>query len=138
MALYSYDIINIIIPAQDELFRRIPKTTFWDLVKKLGVTDDYIPPKIFKPVNGRLSVDWERFSTPQWTQSRKGNSENYGVLSMLTGLVREIPLIVDYTPNEDNPAHTNIKMPIAGEEKTWARMSLQEISEMIIPVPSLE
>ncbi len=110
MALFRYDITNIIIPAEDELYRRIPKTTFWDLVKKLGVTDDYIPPKIFKPENGGLSVDWERFSRPQWTQARKGNCENYGVLSMVTGSVREIPLEVDYTPREDNPAHTDIKM----------------------------
>ena len=137
MALYGYDINNIIIPPDDKLFRRIPKTTFWNLIRKLGMTKDYIPPKIFKPVNGGLSVDWERFSTPQWTQARKGNGENYGVLSMVTLLVREIPLDVEYTPTVDNSAHTDIKMPLAGEELTWTRMALHEISEIVIPVPSL-
>ncbi len=155
MAFYSYDEKDIIIPPQDELFMRIPKRKYWDilksmrdLLKSMGINiDGYIPPKIFQPVGNGISVDWERFSTPLWTQSRKDEIfkkekgienygiNHYGILSMTAEDVREIPLNVEYSPNDNNISHTDIIMLLEGEEKTWARNALSDISEIIISVP---
>lgn len=137
MVFYSYDQEDIIIPSQDELYMRIPKKKYWELIRSMGVeVEDYIPPKIFQPVENGLSVEWERYCIALWTQARNDHPENYGVLSMTAGDVREIPLDIDYSPNDDNMSHTDILMPLEGVEKTWARNALSDISEIIISVPT--
>jgi len=109
-----------------------------------------IPPKIFSSDEESYSVDWERYAIPQWTQSRmdeyfkekKGiknyGIKNYGVMSLVTGEVREIPLNVQYSPKEENPAHSDIKIPIATIDITEMREMLSDIAEIVIPVPFLE
>ena len=124
MAQYGYRERDLIIPAQDLLYRRIPKKTYWDIINKFSYPPEIIPPKIFRSDEEEYSVDWERYAIPQWTQSRKDEFfkerdgienyriKNYGVMSLVTGLVRKIPLKVKYTPNNENIAHSDIKIPI--------------------------
>ena len=150
MAQYNYRKRDIIIPAQDLLYRRIPKRTYWDIINKYAYPPEIIPPKIFSSDKEEYSVDWERYAITQWTQSRmddffrekKGienyGIKNYGVMSLVTGEVREIPLNVQYSPKEENPAHSDIKIPIAAIDITEMREMLSYIAEIVIPVPLLE
>ncbi len=150
MAQYGYEEKDIIIPAQDLLYRRIPKKTYWEIINKYNYPPENIPPKIFSSDEEEYSVDWERYAIPQWTQSRKDKFfrekygienygiKNYGVMSLVTGKVREIPLKVKFTPSDENPAHSDIKIPIATIDITEMRELLSYIAEIVISVPPLE
>ena len=150
MAQYSYEERDIIIPAQDLLYRRIPKKTYWDIIIKYNYLPEHIPPTIFSSTEEKPSVDWERYAIPQWTQSRKDEFfkardgienygiRNYGVMSLVTGKVRDIPLGVKYTPSDENAAHSDIIIPIATIDITYMRELLSSIAKTVIPVPPLE
>lgn len=150
MAQDGYRERDIIIPPQDLLYRRIPKRMYWDIINKHKYPPNIIPPKLFHSEEDSYSVDWERYTIPQWTQSRKDEFfrlergienygiNNYGVMSLVTGEVREIPLEVKYTPTDENPAHSDIKVPIAKIDITEMRELLSDIAKMVIDVPPLE
>ncbi|MBD3216234.1 MAG: hypothetical protein GF311_26710 [Candidatus Lokiarchaeota archaeon] len=138
MVEYRYSNLEIIIPSQDDLYRRIPSKMYWLHIKKLGASEGYIPPKIFTPVINGVSVEWERFTTPKFTRERYGDPKENGILKLNTGEVREIPHDVKHTPlRPDNIAHSDILIPESGVEKTYARKELSKISEIIIKPPKL-
>ena len=130
------------------MYRRIPKKTFWDIINKYDYPPENVPPMIFSSDKEEYSVEWERYAIPQWTQSRRDEFfkkekgienhgiKNYGVMSLITGEIREIPLKVKYTPIEENPAHSDIKIPIVTIDIIEMRELLSDIAEIIIPVPS--
>ncbi len=128
-----------IIPDEDRLFRRIPLNTYRQLMKSMHeYYNQLIPPNLFALRENQegLSVEWEKYATPEETQARFGNPKNFGVFSMETGQVRKIkPLKVKWTPNDITLAHSEITgIPNFGELKTTIRQELSRISKMIIPL----
>ncbi len=93
-----------IIPSEARLFRRIHKKDYWNLIRAASkVPPDYVPPKLFRPnVQGELSVDWDKFNTPEQTRSHTGHPEDFGVMQLITRDVRSIPLRVLWTPEPNN------------------------------------
>jgi len=75
-----------------------------------------------------------------WRDKRIENFgiNNYGVMSLVTGDVREIPLEVQYSPKEDNSAHSDILIPISTIDLTEMREMLSDIAEIVIDVPPLD
>jgi hypothetical protein len=58
-----------------------------------------------------MSVDWERYSTPNLTQERGRKPANeYAVVSLVTEKVRAIPLRVVHSPDwlRQNRAHSDV------------------------------
>ena len=66
--------------------------------------------------SGGMSVDWQKYSTPQETRARARDPSANIVIEFLAGAVRKIPnQTVVHTPDADryNRAHTDIR----GEKK---------------------
>lgn len=59
-----------------------------------------------------LSTDWDIKTTPprnpHETRARKGNPEKYGVLFFVIRDIRPLDVTILYTPNQNNPAHSDI------------------------------
>ncbi len=101
------------IPNADSLYMRIHKNYF---------QQDEIIPGTFKNHGEGMSTDWSKYSTPIETQKRvelhKKNPNNYGVISMNVGKVRQVDKqTVEHRPVIDNRGHTEV----IGEKTTEAR-----------------
>lgn len=95
------------IPDPDSLFYRV--SIRW-LRKDLKVA-----PGLFSENKGSISSDWEKYSSPTDTRARQGRPEQYAVIRMVAGRVREIKeLTIKHSPvhnvpgQVDNRAHTDI------------------------------
>lgn len=95
------------IPDQDFLFYRFP-------VGQLR-PDLKIFPGVFRENKGSISTDWDKYSTATETRARTGRPEQFAVLKMGVGAVRQIEgLTVSHSPVQnvlgqpDNRAHSDI------------------------------
>jgi hypothetical protein len=95
------------IPDNDTLYHRVHKVHCRD--------GELILSLVFKNIDGAMSNDWSKYSTPQETKNRaKKNPENNGVLSMKVENIRSISnQIVIHAPFPENRSHTHIM----GEKK---------------------
>lgn len=95
------------IPDENFLYHRVHKAHYRD-----GIL---IPSMVFKNIDGAMSNDWSKYSTPEETRNRaKKNPENNGVLSMKVRDIRNIPnQNVLHAPLPENRSHTHIM----GEKK---------------------
>src|SRR5579864_525058 len=90
------------IPDPHRLFMRVP-------VGWLSQPERQLHPGIFREIQGAISVDWEKFSTPQQTRNRARNPSQNGVISLVTGKVRAIEgLSVEHEPLRSNRSHSGI------------------------------
>jgi hypothetical protein len=80
-------------------------------------------PGVFRDIEGGMSVDWEKYSTPTQTRNRAKEAEKNGIVSFVAGKVREIPQQVEHTPSDDSRAHSEI----IGEETPKVRLKLMRI-----------
>ena len=90
------------IPDADRLFLR---------VNARQLTGGVLAPAIFREQNGSMSTDWEKYSTPQESQSRARRPDVTGIVALVAGGVRRIPeLRVRHSPDvaHRNRAHTDV------------------------------
>lgn len=93
-----------------------------------------IEPGVFREQDGSMSVDWDRYSTPQATQARAVNPAANAVLKMNVGGIRKIDSIrVEHSPIPTNRAHSDVFLPRKSEDLTEARYSLVAVATIEIP-----
>jgi len=98
------------IPDKDVLYKRIHEN---------HIEDGEVMPITFKEQgkhdNKGMSTDWKKYSTPKETKLRARSPKKNGVVSFVTGDLRDLNLevahapIKDHAEIEDNRAHTNVK-----------------------------
>ena len=113
-----------IVPDEGFLFMRVHKNMIKDGKPSMSV---------FVNHGAGMSTDWEKYSTPEQTAGRgRGSPENYGVVGMLTGDVRQVPgQSVVHTPKDENRARTDV----AGVKEEEARMKLRRTADWAIHCP---
>jgi hypothetical protein len=94
-------------------------------------------PGVFKSRDGGMSVDWEKYSTPEETRQRStSNPLDNAIISLPVVGVRGIRnLDVKHTPDHEsaNRAHSDVLgIPDGGEDLTEIRVSLLDISRVVI------
>jgi hypothetical protein len=94
--------------------------------------DGSLMPGAIRPTlsDGALSLDWDKYSTPEETRGRAKNNppERYGVVEFQAGAVRSIDgLSVEHTPDREtmNRAHSSLfGLDVEGPLKTKRRNRL--------------
>ena len=110
-------------PDSTRLFRRVHKN-------ELDPEDfAFIPPKIFHEIEGGISVDWEKYSTPEASKQRAKNPEFICIAAIQASKVRSLEALdVKHAPSIANRAHSNIiGLNLAAKAKrTKIRLKLAE------------
>ena len=71
-------------------------------VHKNCIPDGEIRPNIFREQEGALSVDWDKYATPEDTRSRGRSPADNGVVCMNVGAIRVInSLTVEHDPVQE-------------------------------------
>ncbi len=90
------------IPDPDRLFLRVHSGL---------VPDGILHPNVFREQHGSMSVDWERYSTPEESRRRAIQPAQNGIIALFAEIVRSIePLEVRHEPDwvRNNRAHSAI------------------------------
>jgi hypothetical protein len=100
--------------------------------------DDALQPGVFKAHDGGMSVDWEKYSTPEESRQRAKEPLRNAVICLIVEGIRDIEnLEVQHSPdttcNPPNRAHSDVLgLPDGGEDLTETRMNLLDISTIVI------
>ncbi len=96
-------------------------------------------PGVFKSRGGGISVDWDKYSTPEETRQRATSKPtDNAVISLPVDGIRginnlDIKHTPDHTQESPNRAHSDILgLPDIGEDLTEARVSLLDISTVLM------
>jgi hypothetical protein len=82
-----------------------------------------------RPGHTGMSVDWDKYATPEETQLRAKNPADNAVIAMLVGDVRQIPEHeVLHQPISSNRAHSEVM----GEKTTEARVLFSRLYKLVI------
>jgi len=122
------DLVSEIIPDEAFVLMRAHRTRI-----KNGLTT----PSAFVPKgNGRLSVEWGKYTTPEQTRSRGKVPEDNAVVQLGAGQVRRIRegLNVEHVPLQFNQAHSEINLPLDNVEQTQVRLMLNRIAIILLPL----
>lgn len=116
------------IPNSDSVFMRAHRIHF---------RNGGLEPGVFKAHGGGMSVDWEKYSTPEQTQQRGKNAQDNAVLVLQVGDIRAIKgLDVNHRPIAENRAHSDVTLPEKREELVETRMLLKRVAKIAIPIDS--
>lgn len=87
-----------------------------------------------KPVQtDKMSVDWAEKSTPEETFGRWGTwGAGRGVAKITADLCRNNEQTIEYTPDDENPSHCNVR----GKKPDRIRKNLARGAQLIIPHPN--
>lgn len=89
-------------------------------------------PGAFRYEDGRMSVDWSKYSTAAASRARAAAPRDNGIVSLAVAGVRAIPQGVRHAPLGPNRAHSDV---ILGEEtKVSVRLKLLRVVEWEIHV----
>lgn len=114
------------IPNRDSVFMRAHK----DYIR-----DGDIVPGVFREQDGSMSVDWDKYATPEDTRKRAKNPSNNAVLSLSVEGIRKIRnLNVRHAPESANRAHSEVDLPDDREHLTEARLLLLRLADVVIRV----
>ena len=109
------------IPYAERLFMRAHRVFF---------RGGELAPGVFRDHGDGMSVDWERYSSPEETRLRAREPEDNAVVQMVTGEVRAIPpLTVEHRPIRENRAHSEV----LGTKDPEVRVKLRRICRIVIP-----
>jgi hypothetical protein len=113
------------IPNPDVLFMR---------VHRQYVNDGNLQPGVFRDREGAMSTHWKKYcQRAEDARLMAKKPEDNGVVSMVAGDVRSVPLGVVHTPDIErrDRSHTDVR----GEKSSEARMKLLEIVRWEISTP---
>ena len=97
-----------------------------------------LQPGVFRKRDGGMSVDWDKYSTPEQTRQRCASPPDNAVIRLAVIGVRDIPKLdvehtPDHTPGLENRAHSDVLgIPDGGEELTEVRASLVDLAKIVI------
>ncbi|MQY63496.1 MAG: hypothetical protein GH143_04215 [Calditrichaeota bacterium] len=115
------------IPDRDDIYRRIPKYQY----RKDGT----IGPGAFKDKGDSMSTYWSKYSTPHETKNLAAesgvNPDDFGVVALNVGDVKEIPQQVEHTPFKHR-AHTSV----IGDKTLEVRARFIKMSRWMISIIS--
>lgn len=115
------------IPDRDFVYMRVHSKFFHD---------DELQPGVFRNHDGGMSVDWDKYASPEETKKRAKTPNDNAVMSLPVGGIRGIDsLRVEHRPEPDNRAHAEVfGFPNGGEQLTEIRLLLLRISVVVIPL----
>lgn len=116
------------IPDADFVFMRAHKVFF---------KGDELAPGVFRPQDGGMSADWNKYAKPEDTRNRaRKNPLDNAIVELPVGHIRNIGgLTVEHTPETDNRAHCEVfNLPEHSEELTRVRVMLLRISRVVIGI----
>ena len=112
------------IPDGDDVFMRAHRAFFRK--KKLQ-------PGVFRPHDGGMSVDWQKYSSPEDTRQRAKVPEDNAVICLPVVEIRAInKLTVIHTPQTTNRAHAEVLGFQEAEDITEMRMGLLGASIVVV------
>ena len=118
------------IPDESGTYMRAHSTFFRDQI---------LLPGVFNKRGGGMSVDWEKYSTPEETRQRaNGDPLANAVIRLPAVGIRDINDLdvthtPDHTPGSPNRAHSDVVgIPEGGVELTEIRASLLDIAKIVI------
>jgi|SRR5260221_5182231 len=92
-----------------------------------------LQPGVFRPHNGSMSVDWDKYSSPEATRQRAVNPKDNAVISLPVIGIRSIGnLRVEHAPEPMNRAHSDVLGLPEGEDLTEVRILLLVASNIVI------
>ena|ERR1700722_3857896 len=97
-----------------------------------------LQPGVFRTHDGGMSVDWDKYSTPEETRQRSKNPLDNAVIRLPVVGIRDIDnLEAKHTPDQttgyENRAHSDVVgIPDGGEDLTEVRALLLDISKIAI------
>jgi hypothetical protein len=106
-------------------------------VHKQHVQNGELQPGVFKDVDGGMSVNWQKYSTPTQARLRAKNPAVNGIIALRNaGDVRRIvaeqsPLRVEHTPEPDDRSHTEV---FGNKKAAGVRIALLDLHEWEIRV----
>jgi len=113
------------IPDADSVFMRAHK----DYIR-----DGDLMSGVFREQDGGMSVDWDRYATPEDTRARAKTPSKNAVLSLSVAGIRKIrELDVKHTPEATNRAHSEVDLPDDREDLTEVRLLLRRLAVIVIP-----
>lgn len=116
-----------VIPDEDFVFMRAYKDRIKDGVPR---------PSAFEAHGGGLSVDWDRYATPEQTRARGKNAQHNAVVSMGVGAIRALscsPEVV-HAPLPENKAHSHVGIPEDPAVELELRIKLSRLAVVVIPI----
>ena len=117
-----------VIPNEAAAFMRAHKTRIRDGLPTLSA---FVPKG-----NGGLSVDWDKYSTPEEARSRGKVPGDNAIIRMGVGDIRQIEEGIDikHKPLSENRAHSEIGLPSEGPAQAEIRVMLNRIATIILPI----
>jgi hypothetical protein len=118
------------IPDADEVFMRAHEAYF---------RDGSLQPGVFRQQGKGMSVDWNRYATPEETRRRATNPSANAVIATVVGRIRNIPnLQVQHDPDYErkNRAHSSVfGLSAQGSpELVETRVKLLRIFSVVVPL----
>ncbi|MCL5252897.1 MAG: hypothetical protein M1351_02255 [Candidatus Thermoplasmatota archaeon] len=119
------------IPDDSLLYRRVHKSRLSN--GDIKPNSFHGAPSSGNPTVHEMSVDWDKYSTPQDCLQRARKPMENAVVSLNTGVIRRrIDTIkVEHSPQPDNLAHSDVKGDINSPK---VRILLCEVASIVIPL----
>ena len=94
-------------------------------------------PGVFRSHDGGMSVDWEKYSSPEETRQRSQIPQDNAVICLPVAKIRNISNLdvehtPDHTPESMNRAHSDVVGFPEGEDLTEVRTLLLAASSLVI------
>ena len=119
------------IPSSSLVFMRVHSSRMKDGLPNVGAVTP-------KGGSRGLSVDWDKYSTPEDTLGRANKPKENAVVSMEVAKIREIKikenLDVKHRPLASNRSHSEVPFSADPTDQTEARVKLLRIVNVIIPI----
>ncbi|OQX06372.1 MAG: hypothetical protein BWK80_50825 [Desulfobacteraceae bacterium IS3] len=114
------------IPDENKVFYRIHKGF---------LREGKLIPGAFREIGDGMSVDWEKYSTPEDSICRAKIPEDNGIVSLIVGNIRKTDLEVSHKPSEKNISHSIVKGKKRKiQDDPEVRLILMKISQWEIQV----
>ncbi|HVA18425.1 MAG TPA: hypothetical protein VMV59_12005 [Candidatus Dormibacteraeota bacterium] len=115
-----------VIPDSDFVFMRAHRDHF---------PGGKLAPGLFRQRGGGMSVDWEKYSTPEETKNRAKQPADNAVVKLSAAGIRAIqPLRVEHTPDyPENRSHSDVFDMPTDESLVEVRVRLLRITDVVIP-----
>lgn len=111
------------IPDDDSVYMRAHRMFFRPTLQ----------PGVFTPHGGGMSVDWEKYSSPEDTRQRAKNPDHNAVIRLPALGIRDINnLALEHTPEPENRAHSDVFGLVNSEDLTEARILLLNLSRVVL------